>query len=97
MKTVEFADATAPLSDYALQASKEALVVMRRGKPLAALVPLDSDEWEDFVVSRDPGFIEMMKRSEDRYRAEGGISLEEMRKKYGLARRTSRRRGRKAR
>ena len=84
MKTVEIAEATAPLSEYARRARKDTVVVTRRGKPLAAVVPLDSDDWEDFVVSQDPGFIEVIKRSEARYKAEGGISLDEMRRKYAL-------------
>jgi prevent-host-death family protein len=84
MKTIEMAEATAPLSEYARRARKDTVVVTRRGKPLAAVIPLDSDDWEDFVVSQDPGFIEVIKRSEARYKAEGGISLEEMRRKYAI-------------
>ena len=84
MKTVEMTEATAPLSEYARRARKGAVVVTRRGKPLAAVVPLGSDDWEDFVVSQDPGFIEVIRRSEARYKAEGGISLAEMRRKYGI-------------
>ena len=82
MKTVEIAEATAPLSEYARRARKDTVVVTRRGKPVAAVVPLDSDDWEDFVVSQDPGFIEVIKRSEARYKTEGGVSLEKMRRKY---------------
>ncbi len=91
------ADATGPLSEYASQAKKDTVVVTRRGKPMAAVVPLNSDDWEDFVVSQDPGFIEVIKRSDERYRAEGGISLEEVRRKYGLPPRPARRSRRKHR
>lgn len=91
MKTVEMTEATAPLSEYARRARKGALVVTRRGKPLAAVVPLGSGDWEDFVVSQDPGFIEVIRRSEARHKAEGGISLDEMRRKYGLEKRPRRR------
>ena len=91
------ADATAPLSEYARQARKNTVVVTQRGRPLAAVVPLDSVDWEDFVVSQDAGFIEVIKRSEERYKAEGGISLGEIRRKYGLARKGARRSRRKAR
>lgn len=84
MKTVDMAEATAPLSEYARRARKGTVVVTRRGKPLAAVVPLGTDDWEDFVVSQDPGFIDVIKRSEARYRTEGGISLDEMRRKHGL-------------
>ena len=97
MKTVEMAEATAPLSEYARQARKGTVVVTRRGKPLAAVVPLHSDDWEDFVVSQEPSFIEVIKRSEERYKAEGGIPLEEVRRKYGLAPKPARRSRRKAR
>jgi prevent-host-death family protein len=85
VKTVEMAEATLPLSEYARRARKNSVVVTRRGKPFAAVVPLDSADWEDFVVSQDPGFIDIMRRSEARHKAEGGISLEEMRRKYGAS------------
>ena len=91
MKTVDIAEANAPLSAYVRKARGRSLVVTRRGKPLAAVVPLDSEEWEDFVVSQDPGFIEIIRRSERRYEAEGGITLEEMQRKHGVAPRPARR------
>jgi prevent-host-death family protein len=96
VKTVEMAEATAPLAEYARQARKHTVVVTRRGKPLAAVVPLDPDDWEDFVVSQDPGFIEI-KRSEERYKTEGGISIEAVRRKYGLPPKPARKTLRKAR
>lgn len=49
---------------------------------------------EDSIVSQDPGFIDVIKRSEARYKAEGGISLDEMRRKYGLKPKRSLRRSR---
>lgn len=79
------ADATAPLSEYARRARRGTVVVTRRGKPLAAVVPLGADDWEDFVVSQDPGFIEVIRCSEARYQAEGGVSLEQLRRKHGAA------------
>jgi len=82
-KGIEMAEATAPLSEYTRRARKGTVVVTRQGKPFAAVVPLDSDDWEDFGVSQDPGFIELLKRSDARYKAEGGISLGEVRLKYG--------------
>lgn len=93
MKTVDMTEATAPLFEYARKAHRDTVVVTRRGKPLAAVVPLSTDDWEDFVVSQDPGFIEIIRRSEARYKTEGGISLKDMRHKYRQkrARRTRRR------
>ncbi len=84
MKTVEMARATGSLSEYAKKARKETVVVTRRGKPFAAVVPLDPGRWEDFVVSTHPGFIKMIKRSEARYRAEGGIPLEKVEREFRI-------------
>lgn len=99
MKTVEMADATAPLSEYARQAHRHSVVVMRRGKPLRCVVPLSSADWEDFVVGQHPGFLKVMERSEATYKAEGGASLEELQRKYApkarrKATKTARRRSR---
>ena len=38
--------------------------------------PLDAADWEDFVVGRHPAFLDVMRRSEASYGAEGGVSLE---------------------
>lgn len=84
MMRVEMADATASLSEYAKKARKEPVVVMQRGKPVAALLPVTEDDWEDFVVGTHPGFLALIERSRARFRAGHGIPLEEIRRKYGL-------------
>lgn len=72
MKTVEMAEATASLSEYARKAGKETLIVMRKGKPVAALMPVDAHtDLENLVVTTHPTFQAIMERSEARYRAEG--------------------------
>jgi antitoxin (DNA-binding transcriptional repressor) of toxin-antitoxin stability system len=96
VKTVEIKDATAPLAAYVRDIRKGSVVVLKRGRAMAAVVPLGPDEWEDFVVSQDPGFIEVIRRSDERYRAEGGIPFGEICRKYGHTTRPARR-SRKAR
>ena len=83
MRKVEVTKATQPLLEHA---KKDTVVLTRRGKPVAALVPVDSEQREDWVVSTHPDFIEIIKRSEARYKSEGGISMDEIRRKYGLKR-----------
>lgn len=94
MKTLEIAEATRTLSEYASEARKNPLVVMRRGKPVAALVPLNQDEWEDFVVSTHPKFIDVIERSRASYKAHGGIPLEDIEREFGLKPKAARKRGR---
>lgn len=84
MKTVEMAEATGTLSEYAKHARRHPVVVMQSGKPVAALVPLDTEEWEDFVVSTHPKFLEIIERSRASYRAHGGIPLDQIEQEFRL-------------
>ncbi len=92
MKSVEMIDATRPLSDYAKAAKQGPVIVTRRGRPVAAVVALDDRDWEDLKVSTSTEFAAIIARSEERYRAEGGIPLSSLR-----ARPASRRSRRKPR
>ena len=97
MKTVELADATASLSEYARKVRGETLVVTVKGKPLAALMPVSPrTDLENLVVTTHPTFQAIMERSQARYEAEGGISTEEMRRRLA-ERRKAERKSRKAR
>lgn len=84
MKSVDIGEATGALSDYARKAQKETVVVTRRGRPVAAVVAVDPEDWEDWVVAHDPGFIALMERSEARYRAEGGLTSDQVRAQLGI-------------
>lgn len=86
MKTIDVADATETLSDYARRGLKEALVVTRRGKPLLALTPITKGDWESIAVATNPKFLAIIERS--RRSPKPGLSTEEMRRRLGLDRRT---------
>lgn len=91
MKAVEITEAT--LAEYTRRTRKDAWVLTRGGKPVAALVPLNSDvDLESFGLSHNARFIETVNRSWASYRKNGGTSLEEMRHRHLMARRSSRRR-----
>jgi prevent-host-death family protein len=97
VKTVEIAEATGALSDYAQMARRETVVVTRRGRPIAAVVPIDDMDLETLSVSTNSDFIAIIERSRARHRPEGGISLDEIRKKYRVPRRSARRPSRRRR
>jgi prevent-host-death family protein len=93
VKTVEMADATASLSDYARKTRKETLIVTRRGKPVAALMPVDArTDLENLVVTTHPTFKAIIERSEARYKTEGGLSTEQVRLRLAARRNTRRKR-----
>jgi antitoxin (DNA-binding transcriptional repressor) of toxin-antitoxin stability system len=93
MKTVEITEAS--LVEYGRKTAKETWVLTRRGKPVAAVVPiLRGLDFETFSLSHNPDFIDLLNRSWAGYMAAGGISLKELKRKYGLKRTSAPRRRR---
>lgn len=93
MKTVDLADATAPLSDYARAAERETVLVTRNGRPVAALVKVGRyTDLENLKVTTDPRFMAMIERSRRRQPPGSGSSTEEVRKRLGVEPRRQRRR-----
>jgi len=91
VRRVELADATAALSEYVRDVRKEPVVVLKAGKPVAALVPMSEAEWEDYVVSHHAPLVESTRRAKERYKAKGGSSLEEVMRRVGHAPKVRRR------
>ncbi|HKP53323.1 MAG TPA: hypothetical protein VJ183_11815 [Chloroflexia bacterium] len=84
MKTIKLEDATASLATYARDIDGEPVVLIEDGKPVAALLPIDNADMETVSLSTNPKFIAIIERARARWRAEGGISTEEMRRRLGL-------------
>jgi len=91
MRTVEISQAADSLPEYGRRKRGETWVLMRRGRPVAAVVPLDDEDYFSMRLANDPRFIEIIERSRARYKATGGISLAEMRRKYGVPAKPKRR------
>ena len=84
MKTLEIAEATSPLAEYARDASREPLILTIGGKPVAALVPIENADLETVTLSTHPEFLALIERSRVRQKGEGGISSVEIRRRLGL-------------
>lgn len=84
MKTLEMADALAPLAEYAQDVSREPVILTVGGKPVVALVAIENADLETVTLSIHPRFLALIERSRRRQKAEGGISSEEMRRRLGL-------------
>ncbi len=84
MRTIEIAKATGSLAEYAKEVSKEPIIVMVKGKPTAALVPIENADVETVTLSTNPQFIALIERSRAHQKAGGGISSTEMRRRLGL-------------
>ncbi len=78
MKKIEMAKASGPLSEYAREARKNPIVVVKNGKPVAALVALRNADVETVSLSTSKEFLAIIERSRSRLKKEGGISSEEI-------------------
>lgn len=56
------------------------VIVLSHGKPKAAMMPLTEDDIEDLVL-RSPAFLKTLRESYAEYKRNGGISLEEARRR----------------
>lgn len=85
MKLVELDDAKDSLSSYARRNRRSTLVVMRRGKPVSALVPLEPGaDVERLSLSMSPRFRAILERSRTEVRAGKVLSSDEVRRSLGL-------------
>lgn len=87
MKTVEISEAS--LSEYGRQ---ETWVLTRRGKPVAAVVPLRPGiDAETFGLSHNADFIAGINRTWRHYQKHGGTSLETVESEFGIKPKSRRR------
>jgi antitoxin (DNA-binding transcriptional repressor) of toxin-antitoxin stability system len=82
VKVIDKSDATATLAEYASAIASGPVIVTSEGHPVAALVPIENADLETVSLSTNPQFIELIERSRARVQAEGGVSSEELRRRF---------------
>lgn len=108
MKTINLAEASRPLAAYAAELSDEIVLLTKRNKAVAAIVPLKGVDPESIALSVHPGFLKIIARSRAQFRRRQTMSLAEMKAAFGAgqspnkrlhptkARRRQRKKGRKS-
>ncbi len=82
MKLIEVTEAATLLAQYVQ--SQEPVILTQNGRVVAVLMPIEEEDVESISLSLNPKFTEIIKRSRDRQKTEGGLSLEEVRQQLGL-------------
>ena len=79
MRFVNVRELKAKASEYLSLAEKgENVIIVSRGKPRAAILPLNEADLEDFILANHPRFRKMIEASLRRYRKERGMPLEDL-------------------
>jgi antitoxin (DNA-binding transcriptional repressor) of toxin-antitoxin stability system len=84
MTKIEFKKASEPLSKYAQRARKDLVIVVKKGKPFAAVVPIRNADDETVSLSTNRKFLAIIERSRSRTKKDGAISSKELRRRLGL-------------
>lgn len=93
MRAIEVKKAKRRLSAYAKMAYEAPVLLTSAGKPYVVMTRAAQADLEDLAVGSSPAFRAIMERSETRYRAERGLSTEEVRSRLAARRRAAARRG----
>jgi hypothetical protein len=82
MKKIELAQATEVLAEYVKTIEEEPVVIVHRGFPLAALMPLGNMDYESIELANNSQFLAILAEAWASYEREGGVSSEEARKLF---------------
>ena len=71
MTKIELKKASEPLSKYARKARKDPVIVVKKGKPFAAVVPIRNADEETVSLSTNRKFLAIIERSRSRTKRNG--------------------------
>ncbi|MEM9542409.1 MAG: hypothetical protein AAGA60_23315 [Cyanobacteria bacterium P01_E01_bin.42] len=80
MKKIELSTASNPLSHYAEELGQETTILTLNGKAIAAVVSLENIDLEDFYLSTNPDFLEIIQNARNEFKQGKTLSLEEMKR-----------------
>ncbi len=80
MKRINLSSADRPLAEYAADLGDEIVLLTKRNRAVAAIVPLKNVDRESLALSHHPEFLELIAQSRAEFAAGRKLSLEEMRR-----------------
>jgi antitoxin (DNA-binding transcriptional repressor) of toxin-antitoxin stability system len=80
VKRIDLSSADRPLAEYAADLGDEIVLLTRRNRAVAAIVPLKNVDRESLALSHHPEFLELIAQSRAEFAAGRKLSLEEMRR-----------------
>ena len=91
MRTIKVSTASRPLAEYASELDDDIVLLTKRNRPFAALVPLRNVDRESLALSNHPGFLKLIERSRREIAAGKTLSWAAMRASFASDEGTPRR------
>lgn len=95
MRVAPLFDVKNRLSQYVKGASRRPVIITRNGRPCAAIVGLDGDDLEAFLLAHHPAFLTTLDRAYDKAQREGVVGLAALEREVSARERRGRRKRRK--
>jgi len=89
MTTVSVQNSSINLVELVELARKDFVVLRHKGKTFFALIHLDEGDLEVLSLSQNPDFMAMLDKARARYDKRGGLSLNEVKQRFGKGRKKS--------
>jgi antitoxin (DNA-binding transcriptional repressor) of toxin-antitoxin stability system len=80
VKRINLSSADRPLAEYAAALRDEIVLLTKRNRAVAAIVPLKNVDRESLALSHHPEFLELIAQSRADFAAGRKLSLDEMRR-----------------
>ena len=80
MKRINLSSADRPLAAYAADLRDEIVLLTKRNRAVAAIVPLKNVDPESLALSHHPEFLELIAQSRAEFAAGRKLSLDEMKR-----------------
>ena len=80
MKRINLASADRPLAHYAADLGDEIVLLTKRNRAVAAIVPLKNVDRESLALSHHPEFLQLIAQSRAEFAAGRKLSLDQMRR-----------------
>lgn len=87
MKSIAVEGTTLDAEKLVKLSKSQPVLLTRRGQPVCAVIEIDELDVEAWSLGNNPQFIALLEKSRKRLREEGGIPLDEVRRRLGIPKR----------
>ena len=86
MKSIAIEGATLNAEELVREAKSSPVILTEEGHPVCAVVGIDELDLEAWSLGRNRRFLALLEKSRERLRDEGGVPLDEVRRRLGMGR-----------
>jgi hypothetical protein len=90
MKVVPLEETTLTVPELVELVKEGTVILTRNGQPMLAVKNVSGSDWESVSLASNPQFIAIIEESRRSYQEGGGVSLDELRRKLGMAKKRKR-------